>query len=151
MSEQLIASKPRRLVPQLPANIPILPGRKARRRPRGLVILLAFLGLAGLWALYWHFTSGESADQQQIDAVMTKAMFAHVTRGTPIPVTLSSGPRILQIYDASVVYDSNGRPTTFVGVIVFDPKTGAKDPKYAFGGAVTRIEGLAYAILPPMN
>jgi hypothetical protein len=105
-------------------------------------------GVAGAVLVAFH--PGESTDQQQINAVMTKAMLAHVKKGTPIPVTLSTGPRILQIFDAEVIYDSNHVPTTYVGVIVFDPKTGARDPKYV-GGAVTTIEGLAYYIPPPMD
>ncbi len=150
MSEQIVA-RPQRFVPPLPAGIPILPGQVAARRlPRGRIILLV---LAGLVALIW-FNSWRSGsnDDQRINAVVTQAMLARVSKRTRLPVTLRSGPRMLQIEYAIVQYPATpiggmpgGAPTTCAMVTVLDPKTGAKDPDYPYGN-MTCIEGLSYRI-----
>jgi hypothetical protein len=150
MSEQIVA-RPQRFVPPLPAGIPILPGQVAARRlPRGRIILLV---LAGLVALIW-FNSWRSGsnDDQRINAVVTQAMLARVSKRTRLPVTLRSGPRMLQIEYAIVQYPATpiggmpgGAPTTCAMVTVLDPKTGAKDPNYPYGN-MTCIEGLSYRI-----
>jgi hypothetical protein len=82
-------------------------------------------------------------DKNQIDSVMTRAMIAHVPKGTLLPVTLRDGARILQVVRADVKYQGQ-IPTTCVYVNVLDPKTGAQDPKAI--GELTCIEGLKYPI-----
>ena len=150
MSEQIVA-RPQRFVPPLPAGIPILPGQVAARRlPRGRIILLVLVGLVALiWFNSWR--SG-SNDDQRINAVVTQAMLARVSKRTRLPVTLRSGPRMLQIEYAIVQYPATpiggmpgGAPTTCAMVTVLDPKTGAKDPNYPYGN-MTCIEGLSYRI-----
>src|SRR5271156_849895 len=154
MSEQLVG-RPQRFVPPLPAGIPILPGQVAARRlPRSLVILLVFVGLVALHRFNsWRSGSGDGQnDVQRINAVVTQAMLARVSKRTHLPVTLWSGPRMLQIEYAIVQYPATpigglpgGAPTTCAMVTVLDPKTGAKDPNYPYGN-MTCIEGLSYRI-----
>jgi hypothetical protein len=157
MSEQLIASNPRRFVPPLPANIPILPDqvRRAKRSPRFRLII--FLAVGALLLFRFHSCYSQHVDVQndiqQINAVMTQAMLTHPAKGARFPVTLSSGERILQINFAWVQYPytpigalPSGHPKTCVMVNVLDPKTGTKDPNYESGN-MTCIEGLVYRIM----
>ena len=133
-----------RVVPPLPADIPILPGRVRgkRRLHRGLVVVLVIVGLLVGRALvrdyYIHYMS---YDEKQIDAVVTQAVLAHAHKGDRLPVTLRGGPRLLQIGLVNVLrgqWAPNGRPTTCVSVTVIDPKTGAKDsdPKFRYASVV---------------
>ena len=150
-------AKSGRFIPPLPAGIPILPGQadasktRARRLPVGLVLVLVLAVLIAVSRLFvWY----SEYDGKRIDPAVRQAIFAHATKGTRIPVTLWSGPRILQIEHAMVQFAptvvgsgsfAHGPPTTCVGVSVLDPSTGAKDPKYQFGN-LTCIEGIAYPI-----
>jgi hypothetical protein len=133
-----------RFIPPLPAGIPILPGQviKAKRRvPVGLIVLLVIAALAGLiWFYVWY----GDYDTNRIDPLVTRAMVAHVPKGTRLPITLRGGPRILQIGRADVTYKGI-TPTTCVYVTVLDPKTGAVDTKSQYVG-LTCIEGLRYPI-----
>jgi hypothetical protein len=143
--EQVLTSMPqRRLIPQLPADIPIMPGqlrtaKAARRLPVGLIVLLVVATLGGL---EWEHVRYSDYDKNQIDPVVTRAMVAHVPKGTRLPVTLRGGARILQIGRADVTYRGL-TPTTCVYVQVLDPKTGAEDPKVNYPN-LTCIEGLKY-------
>jgi hypothetical protein len=127
---------PARIVPPLPSDIPILPGQvKARKwhAPVGLIFLLVVLGLV---ALAWHNVSNptnqtdklnkqmEDDDRAVLQAV-TPAMMAHAPRMTRIPVTLSDGPRILQI-EFTVVHHERKPLQTCVWLGVLDAKTGAR-------------------------
>jgi len=136
---------PQRFVPELPAGIPILPGRipkAARRWPMGRIIVL---GVVGLGALEWFNIYYSDYDSKRIDPVVTRAVLAHSAKGTQIPVMLWSGQRILQIESAFPNRQPGQAPNTIVVCDVIDPKTGAKDPKYAHG-ADTLIEGVAVTI-----
>lgn len=129
---------PQRFVPPLPPGISILPGQltaaKAKRRvPAGLIILLVLVGLV---ALFWlNIRSSENrvadankrreADDRAVLQAVTPAMMAHAPRMTRIPVTLSSGPRVLQI-EFTVVHHERKPLETCVWLGVLDPKTGAR-------------------------
>ena len=148
MPGQTFASVPAatRTVPPLPAGIPILPGRiKAagakRRLPVGLIVVL---GIVGLFALLRLSISYSDDAKDRINPVVTQAMVAHVAKGTRLPVTLRSGPRLLEIGNADVTYDGL-TPTTCVQVKVLDAKTGAEDTKVDYPN-LTCIEGLKYPI-----
>ena len=91
--------------------------------PVGLIVLVV---IAGLVALEWFNISSSNDDKNRIDPVVTQAMFAHVAKGTGLPITLKSGPRVLQIGNANVTYQGQS-PTTCVQVKILDPKTGAED------------------------
>jgi hypothetical protein len=133
------------MVPALPAGIPILPGRApkaARRLPVGLIIVLVIVGLG---ALEWFNIYYSDYDSKRIDPVVTRAVLARVPKGTRLPVMLWSGQRILQIESAFPNRQPGQAPNTIVVCDVIDPKTGAKDPKYAHG-ADTLIEGVAVTI-----
>ena len=143
---------PQRMVPPLPAGIPILPGqaasgKRARRWPVIPIILLLFPALWGLASLKdWY----DAYDGKQIAPAMRQALLAHATKGTRIPVKLRGGDRILQIDFATVNYVPRiglalGYPTTCVSFHVLDPATGVQDPKYQ-GGSVTCIQGIANRI-----
>jgi hypothetical protein len=135
---------PARSIPPLPPDIPILPGLvKAKRRlPAGLIVVLVIVGLIGLkWFRIWC----SDYDSNRIDPAVTRAVLAHAVKGTRIPVTLWSGPRILQIESANPERQPGRLPDTIVICDVIDPKTGAKDPKYPYG-ADTAIEGVAVTI-----
>ncbi len=139
--------RPARFIPPLPAGIPILPGqikaaKAARRLPVGLIV---FLVVVTLGALIWLDTWYSDYDSKRIDPVVTRAVLAHVPKGTRLPVTLWSGPRILQIESAYPDREPRQAPDTIVVSDVIDPKTGAKDPKYP-SGADTLIEGVAITI-----
>jgi len=82
----------------------------------------------------------------------TQAVLAHAVKGTRIPVTLWSGPRILVIKSAFPQFQPKPTgamaplpPTTLVAMDVFDPKTGKIDPKYS-SGFYTVIDGVAVTI-----
>jgi len=108
--------------------------------PVGLIVLLVIAVLVGLiWFSVWY----GDYDDKRIDPIVTQAVLAHAPKGTRIPVTLWSGPRILQI--RSAFPDTSGSNDTTVITDVIDPKTGAKDPKYAHG-ADTLIEGVRITI-----
>jgi hypothetical protein len=140
------------MVPPLPAGIPILPGqvasgKRARRVPAGLIVVLVLVGLGTLvWFKDWY----AAYDGKRIEPVMRQAMLAHATKGSRIPVKLWSGDRLLQIDFATVDYVPRiglalGYPTTCVSFHVLDPATGVQDPKYQ-GGSVTCIQGIANRI-----
>jgi hypothetical protein len=138
---------PARFIPALPAGIGILPqevtaARVKRPVPIGLVI---FLIIAGVAALKWFSVWYSDYDGKRIDPVVTRAVLAHVPKGTRVPVTLWSGPRLLQIESALPDRQPGRAPYTIVISDVIDPKTGAKDPKYP-RGADTLIEGVAITI-----
>lgn len=135
-----------RIIPPLPAGIPILPGKlkAARGKRRVPVGMILFLVLAGVVALIWFYVWYGDYDSKRIDALVTRAMVAHVPKGTRLPVTLWSGPRILQIGNANVTFQGM-TPTTCVQVKLLDPKTGAQDTKSQYVG-LTCIEGLRYPI-----
>jgi len=137
--------RPARFIPPLPAGIPIMPGqikaaKAARRLPVGLIV---FLVVVTLGALIWLKTWYSDYDSKRIDPVVTRAVLAHVPKGARLPVTLWSGPRILEIVRADVTYQGL-TPTTCVYVKVLDPKTGLQDPKAI--GNLTCIEGLKYPL-----
>jgi len=138
---------PERFVPPLPPGISILPGQvkapaSTRRIPVWLIILLV---IAALGALEWFNVWYSDYDKDRIDPVVTQALLAHVPKGTRLPVTLWSGPRILQIDLAFPEYHRGEPPTTCVTLDVLDPNTGAKDPKYPSGTARC-IDGVAVTI-----
>ena len=136
--------RPARFIPPLPADIPIMPGQVAKaKRPLPIfrILLLVFVTLAVLLRLsVWY----SDHDKNQIDPVVTRAMIAHVPKGTLLPVTLRGGARILQIVSADVTYHGL-TPTTCVFVRVLDPKTRAEDTKVNYPD-LTCIEGLKYPI-----
>jgi hypothetical protein len=130
----------------LPAGIPILPGqikpvRAKRPLPVGLIIVLVIVGLGVLLRLSISY-SDDARDR--IDQAVTQAMVARVAKGTRLPITLRSGPRLLQIGNADVSYQGLN-PTTCVQVKVLDAKTGAEDTKVNYPN-LTCIEGLKYPI-----
>jgi hypothetical protein len=133
------------------AIAPVPEGGAPVRRIKILVSpIKVLLVLAGVWGLACVMDWYSEYDKKRIDPVVTRAMFAHATKGTRIPVKLWSGDRILQIDFATVQYPprvglDQGPPTTCVSLDVLDPKTGAKDPKFRWG-EVTCIVGLAYRI-----
>ena len=154
MAESAIAAVPgaggaaRRVIPPLPPGIPILPGQAASgsRRSRKPIVLLAIAAIAVLiWGLRWY----SAIDGKRIDAVVAPAMYAHVKFGTRLPVTLMSGPRILSI-GSSYIEPGVSPPTTCVSVYVWDPKTGAQDPRYRGGQHFDCIEGFSYVIPYPI-
>ena len=138
---------PERFVPPLPPGISILPGqleaaKTKRRLPVGLIVVLVIVGLAGL---EWFNIYYSDYDSKRIDPVVTQAVLAHVPKGTRIPVTLWSGPRLIEIESAFPERQPGRAPDTIVLSYVIDPKTGAKDPKYT-SGADTVIDGVAITI-----
>lgn len=138
--------RPARFIPELPADIPIMPGQvqaagPARRLPVGLILVLAIVTLG---ALEWFHIRYSDYDKNQIDPVVTRAMVSHVPKGTRLPVMLRGGPRILQIGNADVQYQGQ-IPTTCVQVKVFYPSTEAEDVKVDYPN-LTCIEGLRYPI-----
>ena len=137
---------PQRFVPPLPPGISILPGQiqavKAKRKlPLGWIVVL---GIIGLFVLLRLSISYSDDARDRIDSVVTQAMGAHVAKGTRLPVTLRSGPRLLQIGNADVSYQGL-TPTTCVQVKVLDAKTGLEDTKVNYPN-LTCIEGLKYPI-----
>jgi hypothetical protein len=156
MSEQNILAPspvgrvtPARFIPPLPTGIPILPeqfkaAKVKRRLPKGLIVVGVIVGLA---ALIWFRIYYSDYDQNRIDPVVAQALMAHVPKGTRLPVTLWSGPRILVI-DLAFPNDQPGQaPSTCATLDVLDPKTGLKDtdPKYR-SGAVSCVDGIAVTI-----
>ena len=139
---------PQRMVPPLPAGIPIMPGQATAPRASRLRRRIVLLGIAGAAALIWLFQWYSSYDGKRIEAVVTPAMFAHAKFGTRLPVTLMGGPRILSIGSA-YVEPGVFPPVTCVGVYVYDPKTGAIDPSYR-NQYFDCIKGLAYRIAYPI-
>lgn len=107
----------------------------------GLIILLVIAALVGL---VWFYSWRGDYDKNLINPLVTRAMVSHVPKGTRIPVTLWSGPRLLEIENADVTFKGL-TPTTCVYVTVLDPKTGAEDTKSDYVG-LTCIEGLRYPI-----
>jgi len=138
-----------RIIPPLPAGIPIMPGDIKARKPAKplsgcLVLLIVLAGLAALGGLAWFSVWRGDYDKNQIDPLVTRAMVAHVPKGTHLSVTLRGGPRLLEIENADVTFKGM-TPTTCVWVKVLDPKTGAEDTKSNYVG-LTCIEGLRYPI-----
>ena len=108
--------------------------------PVGLIVLLVIAVLVGLiWFSGWY----GDYDKNRIDPVVTRAMVARAPKGTRIPVTLWSGPRVAELGNADVTFQGM-TPTTCVYVRLFDPKTGAEDTKSRYVG-LTCIEGLRYS------
>jgi hypothetical protein len=69
--------------------------------PVGLVFVLVLAVLIAVSRLFiWY----SEYDGKRIDPAVRQAIFAHATKGTRIPVTLWSGPRILQIEYAMVQF-----------------------------------------------
>jgi len=139
-----------RIIPPLPAGISIFPQKvKALKPPRRLsgclIALIVLAGFAALMALLWFSISYSDYDSKQIDPVVTRAVMAHVPKGTRLPVTLRGGPRLIEIESAFPNRQPGRAPDTVVLSYIIDPKTGAKDPKYAHG-ADTLIEGVAITI-----
>ena len=138
---------PARFIPPLPPGIPILPGqltaaKKKLRVPAGLIIVAVIAGLIGLmWLKVWY----HDYDSNRIDPAVTRAVLAHAVKGTRIPVTLWSGPRLIEIESAFPQVQPGQAPATTVLSYVIDPKTGAKDPNYPWG-VDTAIEGVAIRI-----
>jgi hypothetical protein len=131
-----------RFVPPLPAGIPILPGQEGAglttKLPGGvivlaIVVLVALLVVSVNLAHRWlPRDSGE--DAMTIENVMDSAMYEHPGKGARIPITLSNGPRILEIDSAVVRYFPPPQvPQTCISLTVLDPSTGAKDPNYPDG------------------
>jgi hypothetical protein len=141
------AVRPPFVVPPLPAGIPILPGYdtvpRLKRLLRRIVLALIAVGAAWVWFLHYY----GAYDGKRIDAIVTPAMFAHVKYGTRFKVTLWDGPRILSI-SSSFLEPGVSPPTTCVSVYVYDPKTGAMDPRYR-NSYFDCIEGLVYVIHYP--
>jgi hypothetical protein len=116
------------------------------------ILRYVFLGIA-LLALYsWGSAWYGAYDSKRIDPVVTQAVLAHAVKGTRIPVTLWSGPRILVIKSAFPQFQPKPTgamaplpPTTLVAMDVLDPKTGKIDPKYS-SGIYTVIDGVAVTI-----
>jgi hypothetical protein len=145
MAQSLTPMPQRWMIPQLPADIPIMPGEiKAAKAVRLPVGLMLFFLLVVLGVLLRMAVSYSDYDKHQIDPVVTRVMVAHVAKkGMLLPVWLRGGARNLQIVRADVKYQGL-IPTTCVYVKVLDPKTGAQDPKAI--GELTCIEGLKYPI-----
>ena len=129
---------PARFVPPLPPGIPILPGQDTnpntkRRLPVGLVILVVLAGFG--WFSITHsrhqvtklnaLATQQDEDDRLILAAVTPAMMAHAPRWTRIPVTLSGGPRTLQI-EFTVVHHERKPLETCVWLGVLDPNSGAR-------------------------
>jgi hypothetical protein len=106
------------------------------------------LAIAAIAVLIWVFRWYSAIDGKRIDALVTPAMYAHVKFGTRLPVTLTSGPRILSI-GSSFIEPGVSPPTTCVGVYVYDPKTGLMDPSFR-GQHFDCIEGFSYVIPYPI-
>jgi hypothetical protein len=145
MAEQVLTPMPqRRMIPQLPADIPIMPGEIKAAKARLPVGLIVFFVLVVLGVLLRMAVSYSDYDKNQIDPVVTRVMVAHVAKkGMLLPVWIHGGQRMLQIVRADVKYQGI-IPTTCVYVNVLDPKTGAQDPKAI--GELTCIEGLKFPI-----
>lgn len=146
--------RPARFIMPLPADIPIMPGeikaaKPARRLPVGLILFLVVVVMAVLLRLAVSYDDYRNAketkrmndDNNLVLQAVTPAMLAHAPRGTRIPVTLSTGPRILQVEFSVVHYQSKTPPRTCVWLSVINPKTGARDTP-----EVPCIPGLAYEI-----
>lgn len=106
---------PQRFIPALPPDIPILPGQltgaKRRRVPRGLIVFLVLVLLAGLEWFNIYYTD---YDSNRIDPLVTRAVLAHAVKGTQFPVTLWSGPRIIRIDSAFPNFQPGQAPNTIV-------------------------------------
>jgi hypothetical protein len=150
MSEQALAPIPgggvpvtsARLIPPLPPGIGILPAaevtaaKPAKRFPAGLLVLIIMVGLIGMvW--FWSYVTNPAHLQaswvQQYDAdnaavlqAITPVMMRRAPRLTIVPVTLSSGPRLLEI-SFTVVHRQPGKPpSTCVFLNLLDPTTRAR-------------------------
>lgn len=115
---------------------------------------MGLIGCVGLplvvigWLAFISFSTWyHDYDGNRIDPVLRRALLAHVPKGTRLPVTLWSGPRVIEI-KLAFHDDRTGpfeTPTTCVNLDVLDPKTEARDPKYPTGTARC-ITGVAVTI-----
>ena len=125
-------------------------GRRVRWGRIGCFVIL--LWMAGFWAMMIPQLI-RAIESNRMDAVLSRAMRAHVPKGTRLPVTLWRGQRILRIDSAFVEYPPTGPghyftlpiPTSCVFYSVLDPSTGATDLLYR-SGAATCVKGVAYKI-----
>ena len=140
-----------RSIPPLPAGIPILPGkiRKPAKQVSGcLIVFLAVFGVFGLlWLYVWYSdyrndkeNQRNADDDRRVLQALTPLMVAHAPKGTRIPVTLSDGPRMLQV-EFTIVHHERKPVQTCVWLTVFNLKTGLRDTP-----RVPCIPRLAYAI-----
>jgi len=124
--------------------IPQAPVKARKKLPMGRILLAVVAVLGGwMWFSSWY----GDYDDKRIKPVVTQALLAHATKGTRLPVTLWSGPRIIQI-GTTLRANPVGPgqiPTTCVELDVLDPKTGQKDPKYPYGDPIC-IDGIAVTI-----
>jgi len=150
---------PQRIVPALPAGIPIMPGQAAaaggkRRFPVGLILLMVLLVFAGLFAYPVFIAFRNDYDTQRIAPIAKRAILTHAKKGDRFPVTLRNGPRILRI-DFSTVQPGAQRigsagpdpAETCVSYTLLDPKTGVADNSSRYAH-VSCFEGIAYRIAP---
>jgi len=145
---------PQRIVPPLPAGIPIHPGEAAAARPKRrrrftvvLIVLTVLLVFAGLYGRELFNARRFEYDNKQIVPVVKRALLTHATKGARFPLTLWSGPRILRIDFATVQVPSRvgldqGPAETCVSYSLFDPKTGAEDNSSLYAH-VSCIYGIA--------
>ena len=144
-----------RIVPVLPADIPIHPGQAAAARPKrrftvvliGLTVLLVF---GGLYGRELFNARRFEYDNKRIVPVVKQALLTHATKGARFPLTLWSGARILQIDFATVQVPARvgldqGPAETCVSYTLLDPKTGAEDNSSLYAH-VSCIYGIAYRI-----
>jgi len=146
---------PQRIVPALPAGIPIHPGQVAAARPKRrftvvLIVLTVLLVFAGLYGRELFNARRVEYDWKRITPVVKQALLTHATKGDRFPLTLWSGPRILRIDFATVqvpprVGIDQGPAETCVSYSLFDPKTGAEDNSSSYAH-VSCIYGIAYRI-----
>jgi len=117
-----------RAIPPLPPDIPIVPVKPPWRHKRAAIVLVVLLVLAGLIGRAWVKRAHAREDKASIDAALGAALRERAPKGTRIPVTLSSGPRLLETDE--VLVRNAPVPHTCGSANVLDPKTGSKDPSY---------------------
>ena len=142
-------------MPALPADIPIHPGQAAAARPKRrfpvfLIVLTVLLVFAGLYGRELFNARRVEYDWKRITPVVKTALLTHAIKGARFPLTLWSGPRILQIDFATVqipprIGIDQGPPETCVSYTLLDPKTGAQDNSSLYAH-VSCIYGIAYRI-----
>jgi hypothetical protein len=143
------------MVPALPADIPIHPGQATaakpkRRFPVVLILLMVPLVFAGLYGRELFNAYRVEYDNKRIVPVVKGAILTHAIKGARFPLTLWSGPRILQIDFATVQVPprrglDQDPPETCVSYTLLDPSTGAQDNSSLYAH-VSCIYGIAYRI-----
>jgi hypothetical protein len=146
---------PQRTVPALPAGSPIMPGQTTSARPKRrfpvlLILLTVLLVFAGLYGRELYNARRVEYDWKRITPVVKQALLTHATKGARFPLTLWSGPRILQIDFATVQVPpriglEQGPAETCVSYTLLDPQTGAEDNSSLYAH-VSCIYGIAYRI-----